>query len=290
MWELLAKAGEIALPLLKKSQRDRSDLAEKYPALRDYPDLNVLRANEPEVIQAAAKLYQTTGFGVGLANNLPAQGAMANLHPWHKKTIKDLKPFLTKESISAIVGAYTVIRLEDLQGRQLIDSHQVATRRTDFFRRNAAFRRRVYNQCRSGYLQDILVEILLDLQSEGLDRDTIAEQLQAAFDESVTTNPINIYANDLMDEGGVIQGIDSRRNKGYGMVRVYSRGEVFPKVQGWTREYAKSRDWHHHIEDTPIGGRRAGCCRVWEPELGDAYPEIEREIETQLRQAYHATS
>jgi hypothetical protein len=284
-WELFAKLGVgAALRLLRKQLDDRKVLEGRYPAIKDFADLNVLIVDSPQMQADAAALVATTAFGLAKKKGVLVQGAMSGLPPWHKKVIRTMKRHLDKRSVAAIVSAYTLMRLEDLMGRGGVTPREVSDKRTALFRRDERFRRRVYNDCRSGYMLDILYEYALDVESEGLPIDDASAKVQEAFNRVIESNPLNIYVNDRMGEEDLFLALNKLLNAGRELIRVYARGDAWLKVQGWTREFAVAQDLKFHVQDEPIGRTRAGCCRVWRTERFQDWAPLERDLEATLRE------
>lgn len=285
VWTWISRgAGANAQHLLRKGIDDARRLGKKYPVVLEYERLNVLLADDPVVRESTPGLFSTHGFGIAKASLVSTQGAMLNPRTWHRPVQAAMKRYLTREGSSAVVGAYALIRVEDAQ-KTREDFHVVQQGREKFFRRDVWFRRRVYNICRSGYLSDILYESVLDLEEENLPAAEISKKIQQAFDQTVEMNHLSVFLSDEVDDGNFVQQITQRKIiEQCPLVRVFGRGRNWKRAKKLAAEFAKVNGFNFHVEDTPIGGQPAGCCRIWNKDHGLNWPTLERMLEEQVRQ------
>lgn len=274
---------DFLVELARKSIADKNTFEAKYPSIRQATNVNVLNSDNV-VINVTAELFASGGFGISRESSVPIGAAMVSPQQRHSQVVKKLKRYLDPKACSAIVGAFALIRMENNPGTTFEAIDTLRRTRERLFSRDSDFRRRVYNDCKSGWVEDILFELAVDLEIQGRSRPEISEIVGEQFIKSVYHNPINVYVNDMVDDGQVFTKLRVKlQDEKRPLVRVYARGENWKRAVKTTSMFAEGIGYRHHREDRPIGRVDAGCCRIWNGELSPSWPELERNVEDELR-------
>jgi hypothetical protein len=268
----------------RKSIGDKAELAAKFPAIKASTNLNILFADD-EVLDKIAELFASRGIGVSKVTLVPISGALVNPRQVHKQVLATLKKYLETNEINAIRASFALIRLEKDSTPTPESIKNVREERDRFHSRDEDFRRRVYSDCLSGWIEDALYEKALDLEFEKKPTDEIKNTISRAFYDSIYSNPMNIYVNDTLPNEEIISRLHEKLTlQRRSIVRVYARSANWKRVCKVGMEFANAKGFRSHSEQRSIGMIGGGCFRIWRSELGPSFPEIERLMIDSLRE------
>lgn len=292
--DLASVLGPSALKTLQRIVKDQAKYADRFGGpVSSNPDMSLLSIDE-ENIKDAAKLIKSGTFGAGKARNLPVQAAMVGQDAIHRAILKKLGKYVKRSNprfLATLVSALALIRVEDAQTTTesfvLVREARIA-----YFApgNELEYRRRVYNDARSGYIEDIIYTHVEALEAEGKSRSEIEVETNRLLDECLLYNPVNVYVSVTSDDAKVVSDITDRLiHKQFPIIRVFGRGKTWTKVIGLCYQFASANDLSIHVEEQPIGSVPAGCCRIWASQEGRTWIDIERDFERALRDGFNAS-
>lgn len=275
--------GKLSLSLLKKRLGDEDKINKQLKInIKNSPNTTIIIADTNEVQNAAAKLIDGNAFGLAKAQCIPTQSSFTNEREIHKQIIKTMKPYLEHIDYQALRLSYLKIKLEDDHRREdkpnPILKNAIWDIKEDLeSKRFRPYGKCIYNDCRSKYFEDIIYPSIVLLESQIENPIERATECKKLIYKNLANNPLNLYVSDDVEDEKIYLQIEQRMlHKKDMIVKVFGRGYAWDRAIAIVTSFIENNpDFKMHKQEDPIGQSEAGCCRIWNPEYGDGWMEIE---------------